>query len=181
MRIAFISYEFPPDTAVGGIATYTAQAARMLAARGHEVEVFSASPTRSGSWMENGICVHRVQEPDRKRFRTSIAPIYAVRAKEDPFDVLEGPEYLADAADAARLAPGTAVVVRMHTPSYLIADLMRPMGWLKRVRTEIGARRRGIKLPWWPDTVGDIERSHVLDELPTVDPRHGQIGEDRCG
>src|SRR5437773_5690788 len=126
MRIAFISYEFPPDTAVGGIATYVAQASRMLSARGHDVEVFSASPTRAGSWTEDGIRVHRVQEPDRKKFRTTIASVYAARVKEQPFDVLEGPEYLADASEAARLAPGAAVVVRMHTPSYLIADLMRP-------------------------------------------------------
>ncbi|NJR66423.1 MAG: hypothetical protein HC772_15630 [Leptolyngbyaceae cyanobacterium CRU_2_3] len=31
MKIAFVSYEYPPDTAIGGIATYVQQAAQMLA------------------------------------------------------------------------------------------------------------------------------------------------------
>lgn len=36
MKIAFISYEYPPpDAAYGGIATYVRQAARMLASPGH--------------------------------------------------------------------------------------------------------------------------------------------------
>ena len=48
MRIAFISYEYPPDTAAGGIATYARQAAHMLRDRGHAVEVFAASPHRTG-------------------------------------------------------------------------------------------------------------------------------------
>jgi hypothetical protein len=31
MRIAFVSHEYPPDTAFGGIATYVRQAATLLA------------------------------------------------------------------------------------------------------------------------------------------------------
>ena len=48
MKIAFISYVFPPDTAAGGIATYIKQAADRLQNRGNLVEVFTASRHRSG-------------------------------------------------------------------------------------------------------------------------------------
>lgn len=43
MKIAFITFEYPPDTADGGIATYVKQAANMLQLRGNQVEVFAAS------------------------------------------------------------------------------------------------------------------------------------------
>ena len=60
MNIAFISYEYPPDTAYGGIATYVHQAAMMLSRRGHHVEVFSGSPHRTGTENEECLLVHRI-------------------------------------------------------------------------------------------------------------------------
>ncbi len=50
MKIAFVFYEYPPDTADGGIATYLRQAARMLCARGHQVEVFAGARGREGTF-----------------------------------------------------------------------------------------------------------------------------------
>jgi glycogen synthase len=50
MRIAFVSHEYPPDTAFGGIATYVRQAATLLAGRGHSVEVFAAGPKIGAVW-----------------------------------------------------------------------------------------------------------------------------------
>jgi len=60
MKIALVSYEYPPDTSYGGISTYVYQAAHMLVKAGHLVEVFTASPTRTGSCQESGINVHRI-------------------------------------------------------------------------------------------------------------------------
>ncbi|MEH2108257.1 glycogen/starch synthase [Nostoc sp.] len=57
MKIAFISYEYPPDTAYGGIATYLYQAARVLQQRGHLVEVFAGSTYRTTTETENEILV----------------------------------------------------------------------------------------------------------------------------
>jgi glycogen synthase len=57
MKIAFISYEYPPDTSYGGIATYVKQASQLLCQRGHHVEVFAASPDRCGTEVEEGILV----------------------------------------------------------------------------------------------------------------------------
>ena len=53
MKIALISYEYPPDTAIGGIATYVSQIAQVLHRRGNQVEIFCASPYRSGSQEES--------------------------------------------------------------------------------------------------------------------------------
>ena len=48
MHTAFISYEYPPDTAVDGIAPSVKLAVSMSASRGHDVEVSTAGKRRSG-------------------------------------------------------------------------------------------------------------------------------------
>lgn len=59
MRIGILSREYPPLTHVGGIATYSAAAAGLLAREGHEVHVV-CSGTRPEVAMRNGVTVHRV-------------------------------------------------------------------------------------------------------------------------
>jgi glycogen synthase len=121
MRIAYISYEYPPDTSNGGIATYIAQATRMMVRRGHEVEVFAASPLRHGRFEAGGILEHLTGECNRRDFGIIAGYIFAARHAEKPFDVLEGPEYNADARKAVELVPDIPLVVKMHTPSLMIA------------------------------------------------------------
>ena len=43
MRIALLSYEYPPETGFGGIGTYTYYQARALARLGHEAHVFAGT------------------------------------------------------------------------------------------------------------------------------------------
>lgn len=123
MKLAFISYEYPPDTAVGGIATYLYQVVRMLADAGHQVEVFAASATREGSDVEaSGALVHRIQVASRDRFPAQVAPLFQARHREIGFEVLEGPDHLAEAYEAACLCPELPYVVKLHTPrSFLTA------------------------------------------------------------
>src|SRR5271170_5381792 len=120
MKIALITYEYPPDTALGGIGTYNQHAARILHQRGHQVEVFSASTSRSGVFDDDGITVHRLREPERRGFPFSIAPIFARRHADVGFDVAEAPEYYADGLGVARTSPDVALVVRLQTPSYIL-------------------------------------------------------------
>src|SRR5262245_58881126 len=103
MKIAFITYEYPPDTAYGGIATYVNQAATMLRRRGHQVEVFTSSPYRSGRECEDGVMVHRVRVTEQRDFSKPVGEVFAERHAEIEFDVLEGPEFYADAREAVRL------------------------------------------------------------------------------
>ena len=105
MKIAFISYEYPPDTAYGGVATYVYQAARMLYERGHYVEVFAGSPHRYGTKNEEGIIVHRIVIKEREKFSEHIGSVFAQRHAATKFDILEGPEVHADARGAVELVP----------------------------------------------------------------------------
>jgi glycogen(starch) synthase len=123
MRIAFISYEYPPDSSGGGIATYVAQAARMMANRGHQIEVFASSATRDGRYENDGIVEHWIRETNRRDFGVVAGHRFAARHGEAPFDVLEGPDYNADGRKAVQLVPGIPFVVKMHTPTQLIESL----------------------------------------------------------
>ena len=135
MRIAFISYEFPPDTAFGGIATYVDQASRMLAARGHQVEVFTASDKRDGSESRDGVFIHRVLTNDRRAFAALVAPMFAERHRELRFDVLEGPDCMAEASVASDMVPDVPLVVKLHTGISLIEQvLFSTLGVRQRLR-----------------------------------------------
>ena len=161
MNIAFISFEYPPDTAYGGIATYVRQAVRMLHARGHRVEVFASSPDREGTGKEEGILVHRIAEPDRREFPRRIGPVFARRHADAPFDVLEGPEYFADARTAVELVPDIPLVVKLHTPSFLLWRISYGQDRWTVLRHAVGAWRRGTPAaghPW-----SGLERGHALD------------------
>ncbi|MEO7426825.1 MAG: glycosyltransferase family 4 protein [Fibrobacteria bacterium] len=64
MKIGIISREFPPLNHVGGIATYSSAAARLLARNGHEVHVVCHGPGGQGPGAEvireGDVTVHRI-------------------------------------------------------------------------------------------------------------------------
>jgi glycogen synthase len=153
MKIALISYEYPPDTALGGIATYMLHAAKMLHERGHHVEVFAASPTQTGTFDDAGVTVHRIRETERFGFPFRIAPTFASRHASIGFDVVEAPEYFADGAGAIQIVPDIPLVVKLHTPSYMLwLTTFGHSRWMM-ARNYFAAVRRG--------------------ELPAWNPRHG--------
>lgn len=182
MHIAFISYEYPPDTAAGGIATYVKQAVSMLAGRGHDVEVFTAGRGRGGTETEDGVRVHRLQDPDGPGdgtgdFSARIAPVFAARHAASAFDVLEGPEYRAEARDAVRLVPDIALVVKLHTPSFVLRSLNTAL--YSPVRRTLSAaksllRRERPFYDYRPKE--DPERAHCLDADEVAAPSRA-IGE----
>ena len=61
MKIALLSFEYPPETGFGGIGTYTWHHARGLAELGHEVHVLAGatSATALRSELCDGVAVHR--------------------------------------------------------------------------------------------------------------------------
>ena len=137
MRIAYISYEYPPDSSNGGIATYVAQAARMMTRRGHEVEVFASSSSRHGRFVKNEIVEHWIQETHRGNFGVIAGHVFAARHAEKPFDILEGPEFNADARKAVELVPSVPLVVKMHTPTLKIVSLNSPSGFAPHFRNVV--------------------------------------------
>ncbi len=60
MKVAFLSREYPPDTAWGGIATVYHDLAHALTERGHEVHVICQAVAEPNDHMDNGVFVHRV-------------------------------------------------------------------------------------------------------------------------
>ena len=182
LHIAFISYEYPPDTAVGGIATYVKQAAGMLAGRGHTVEVFTAGKSRGGTEQEDGVLVHRLQNPAGEGdgshdFSERIAPLFAARHRDVPFDVLEGPEYRAEAQEAVRLVPEIPLVVKLHTPSYLLRSMNTALyGPVRRTLSAAKSllRRERPFYDYKPEE--DPERAHCLDADEVAAPSRA-IGE----
>jgi len=60
MKIAFLSREYPPDTAWGGLATLYHSLACALVQRGHEVHVICQALDKPAESVEDGVIVHRV-------------------------------------------------------------------------------------------------------------------------
>lgn len=125
LRIAFISYEFPPETAYGGIATYTYQMSHCLSALGCSVEVFAGSVTVTTlhTILPNGIVVHRILGEKREQFRSRVAAFVKERHAAQPFDIMEGPEYGAEGLEVKKALPQIPFVVKFHIPTFFIKEL----------------------------------------------------------
>jgi glycosyltransferase involved in cell wall biosynthesis len=144
MRIALISFEFPPAVAIGGIGSYAWEAARMLAGAGVSVEVFAAGTTQQEPASAFGVPVHRVEARDRKAFRSAVMPAFAARHGELPFDLIESPEIGSEGALIASAFPELAVISKLHTPSYLVGAIgYEAPTILERLRFKLGGLRRG--------------------------------------
>jgi len=143
MRIAYISFEYPPDTAVGGIATYVHQVSKMMKSRGHDVEVFCGSPNRSISEVFEGMLVHRIVS-DVPGFPKDILSVFQQRHQQKNFDLIETPEYSGDGYEIKRRFPELPMVVKLHTPSYFIHELNHfYLPAKKKIRYIVGGLLRG--------------------------------------
>jgi glycogen(starch) synthase len=139
MRICLISREYPPETGWGGIATFTRHLAQGLNELGHEVHVVSLAEEQPKVADDCGVTVHRVMPYtvpgdlaaishcmpySRYVLKTSAAlwQKFIELHQENPFDVVDTPELLAEGlyAAATKVAP---LVIRLYTPhSKFIAE-----------------------------------------------------------
>jgi glycosyltransferase involved in cell wall biosynthesis len=143
MKLAYVSYEFPPDTITGGIGTYVHEVTRALRQRGHHIEVFCASPYRDSpnELAEDGLIVHRVRSLRREDFRQAIVRHFAARHEQISFDLLESPEYGADGLAIKQQFPQLPLVVKCHTPGFFVKRLnqsLRAGCWKERLRRSLG-------------------------------------------
>lgn len=133
MNICLISREFPPDTAFGGIATFSLDTALILKSRGHDVTVFSQSLTRSHVNEWKGIRLHKIKVPPPfGSYRVLPAFILGfnfvvmrevIRChRQKPFDVIDVPDHLAEGLFTT-LLPNIPVVTRLHTPYALLVAM----------------------------------------------------------
>lgn len=133
LNVCLVSREYPPDTAFGGIATYSLDTARLLRKNGHNVTVFSQSLSPSRVMEMDEIQVHkiRVPRPFDSYYRL---PIFILAYnfmmlrevlrlhREKRFDVIDVPDHLAEGLFALFL-PDVPVVTRLHTPYSLLVDM----------------------------------------------------------
>lgn len=178
MNLAFVSYEYLPDTGGGGIATSTSNTAQMLRRRGHHVEVFAGSHTRSGTTEEDGVVVHRFNvDPHGSGARAALADAvvdrFGERHRAVGFDLVEGPEYGADARVVRASFPDIPLCVKLRTPASVISLIN--YGYLSlqsKARFIAGGLIRGrVPRPYWRyDPSKDEERTHTLDADGVIAP-----------
>ena len=114
-------------------------------------------------------------------FSESIASIFAERHQSIQFDVVEGPEFCACARGAVARVPDIPLIVRLHTPTFLVSKInFVSLSFSGKVRWIVGALRRGETpkpFPRWKyNPVDDIERLHTLeaDEISTPSKSLGE-------
>lgn len=178
MRIAYLTHEFTP--LIGGIGSYVLEAARAMAMRGHDVEVFTLHDAPSQSLVMDGFRLHRLQwDGAVGSLPSRFADVVLLRHRENSFDVLESPEYLAQAQEIRRRLPQLPLVVKLHTSSMLVASLnsLRP-SWKARMRYRLGCWRRGrpSNEPWESyDPSQDPERDLTRNADLVVSPSNSLL------
>lgn len=163
MKIALVSFEFPPETAYGGIASYVHETSRMLADAGHLVEVFCAGAAPKQFEPRPGLLVNVVPDLDKDTFAESLLPIFVDRHEATRFDVVESAEIYADAREIRRRFPELPLVVKLHTPSFLCHRLNEiPLTVARKLRFALGALRRG-RLAWLVPNLEVLHRRNLVE------------------
>jgi glycosyltransferase involved in cell wall biosynthesis len=122
MRIAFVSYEFPPDTGIGGIGTYTYHIAHLFGRQGIDVEVICASQHRSGAEKIETVTIVRIQCENPDAFYRASPRVLLDRNRLKPFDLVEVPEYGAGGLHLKNVL-NIPLVIKLHTPAFLVKEI----------------------------------------------------------
>ena len=160
MKIAILSYEFPPETGFGGIGTYAYNHARGLAKIGCDVHVIAGSvhPHVVDYHHDDGFWITRAQL--RYRYRMFLEGalrkwliLFSIRLenaimmsqqlrrlhREKRFDLVEMPECGAEGFLINRFFPDLAKCMKFHSPSYFISQYYpigkidhELVGWLEK-------------------------------------------------
>lgn len=126
MRIVYISFEYPPDNANGGIATYTYQISNAMANIGnHEVHVVCGSPSRNIVEKRGNLTIHRLQYRSSNDFKPLLALKLLDIHNSGKIDIIESPDYRSDGLIAKTNLPDVPLVVRLHGPLTFIYDYTR--------------------------------------------------------
>lgn len=149
MRIAFVSYELPPDLGKGGIGTYTLQAAQAVQKAGNDVVIFCATPVRDCSEYEDNIRIERILCSSPVEFTKLLTESFTALHVAQPFDLVECPEIHGNAIGLKEKFPSLPLVVRLHGPNRLVESLKKNYtSELTKWRFEFGSLRRGKYRKW---------------------------------
>ncbi|RKD12410.1 hypothetical protein BCY91_12225 [Pelobium manganitolerans] len=176
MRIAYLSYEHPKGISGGGIGTYIGQMAKIMAEAGHSVEVFSGIEEKVTyqAFKHDGYQLHLIPAEHTEIFREKVLKVFEAVHLAHPFDAMESPEYGADALEVKLKYPEIPLVVKLHTPTFLISKLNSDLNFLSKMRFVLGALRKGNRPKFFWSYNNEYDPEYVLTSLAekVVSPSH---------
>lgn len=140
LKIALLSFEYPPETGFGGIGTYTWYQARALAKLGHNVHVFAGAtePTQLRTEEHDGVRVYRFRSDGllmrslyvlekrrlywtKNRIENALNMYNSFKTlnRENRYDLIEMPECGAEGFLINNLVR-TKTLIKLHSPARLI-------------------------------------------------------------
>ena len=148
MKIAFVSFEYPPETGGGGIGTYLKQVHSLLKEEGHQSTIICATLQETAFWEEKDI--YRIPAKNWRDFDSKLPGLFREMSWENAFDVIEGTDFGAAGLLLKKEFPNLPFVLRLHTPLYLVDKLLyEPLMGKARFRFILGALKR-LKFPKLP-------------------------------
>ncbi len=121
LNIAFISYEYPPETGGGGIGTYLVNVIPELRKAGHNAILITATNKPTSFWENDFIfkvpCLHA------NNFNEVLMPYFKKLHDEIKFDVVEATDFSAWGLSIKKAFPLLPFIVKLHTPRYLVDTL----------------------------------------------------------
>jgi glycogen synthase len=151
LRIAYISYELPPDIPKGGIGTYTLQVAQLMCKAGAAVHIFAGSNTRNITEQIDGIVIHRIMCTNPSNFTEILLNIFAKVNAEINFNLIECPEIHHHGVAIKKNFSLIPLIIRLHAPNYLVESIKKKyMPFTAKLRFVLGALKRGkFDLGYW--------------------------------
>jgi glycogen(starch) synthase len=116
VRIAFLTYEYPPRTEAGGIGTYVESAASLFLEAGHKVVVFCPAPKEETGLREGIPELYLIHCSSDDQFRRLLPAAIDEYEQQSHIDVIEAPEYQFLHGYIAPSSLRGRLVVRLHTP-----------------------------------------------------------------
>ena len=166
MRLAYISFEHPFFAKGGGIGTYVDQIATIMAARKHDVEVFTSSAaTEYTKHQFKNYLIHLVPSKNIDDFRTAVVSVFNSANEQLRFDAIESAEYGADGLLVKMKHPDIPLIVKLHTPHFLVGRLNFKMpSFFTKVRFIAGGFLRGrITKPYWKEAIKADDEKIIYD------------------
>lgn len=123
MKIAIVSYEFPPHNGTGGVAFYSYNLAKLLSYN-HQVVVFSGDDLETDAkYLENnseGFISVVINSKDSQSFIYDVVSVFEKYHLKNQFEIIESPEVGACALKIKEKYNNINLVVKLHTPIALL-------------------------------------------------------------
>lgn len=169
MRIAYITYELPPDIPKGGIGTYMVQAAAAMITAGNEVHIFAGSHHRNISEEIEGIQIHRISCTAPEDFTECVLHKFISVNDLNPFDLIECPEIHGNGSLIKAKFPQIPLVVKLHAPNHLVESLKKTYTpFFDKLRFTLGAWRGGNFSKGWGSYNKEKDNDYIFSKLADV-------------